>query len=109
MRDAWLVYLALGALFLLVCGVLASAWARGRLGLAAIVLFAAAVLVWVIDFAAISTGYRDADGVFDCGEDCTGMHFATAVGFLSPPLLIALSALAALGGLFQRRRTRLER
>ncbi len=109
MRDAWLVYLALGALFLLVCGVLVSAWARGRLGLAAIVLFSAAVLVWVIDFMAISTGYRDADGFFDCGEDCTGVHFSTAVGFLAPPLLIAMSALAALVRLFQRRRTRLAR
>ena len=107
MRDAWLVYLALGALFVLVCGLLAAAWAWGRLGTAAVVLFAVAVVVWVLDFAAISSDYRDADGFFDCGGDCTGMHFSTAVGFLAPPLLIAMSALAALVVLLQRRRARL--
>jgi len=106
-RDAWLVYLALGALFVLVCGLLAGAWARGRLGAASVVLFVAAACVWVLDFAAISSDYRDADGFFDCGEDCTGVHFSTAVGFLAPPLLIAMSALAALVMLLQRRRARL--
>ena len=106
MRDAWLVYLALGALFVLVCGLLAGAWAWGRLGTAAVALFAVAVGVWVLDFAAISSDYRDADGFFDCGGDCTGMHFSTAVGFLAPPLLIAMSALAALVMLLQRRRAR---
>jgi len=106
-RDAWLVYLALGALLMLVCGLLAGAWARGRLGAAAGVVFIAAACVWVLDFAAISSDYRDADGFFDCGEDCTVMHFATAVGFLAPPLLIAMSALAALVVLLQRRRARL--
>ncbi len=109
MRDAWLVYLALGALFVLVCGLLAGAWAWGRLGTAAVVLFASAVVVWVLDFAAISSDYRDADGFFDCGGECTGMHFSTAVGFLAPPLLIAMSALAALVMLIQRRRARLVR
>jgi len=104
-RDAWLVYLALGALFLLVCGALAGAWDRGRLGTAAIILFVAAVAVWILDFAAISSGYRDADGFSDCGDACTGVHFSTAVGFLAPPLLIAMSALAALVMLIQRRRT----
>ena len=107
MRDAWLVYLALGALFVLVCGFLAGAWAWGRLGTAAVVLFIAAVVVWVLDFAAISSDYRDADGFFDCGGECTGMHFSTAVGFLAPPLLIAMSALAALVMLIRRRRARL--
>jgi len=106
-RDAWLIYLALGALFVLVCGLLAGAWARRRLGTAAVVLFAAAVVVWALDFAAISSAYRDADGFFDCGEDCTSVHFATAVGFLAPPLLIAMSAMAALVTLVQRRRARL--
>ncbi len=107
MRDAWLVYLALGALFVLVCGLLAGAWARGRLGTASVILFVAAACVWVLDFAAISSDYRDADGFFDCGEDCTGVHFSTAVGFLAPPLLIAMSALAALITLMRRRRARL--
>ena len=109
MRDAWLVYLALGALILLVCGLLAAAWAWGRLGTAAVVLFVVAAGVWVLDFAAISSDYRDADGFFDCGDQCTGMHFSTAVGFLAPPLLIALSAFAALIMLLQRRRARLAR
>ena len=84
-RDAWLVYLALGALFVLVCGLLAGAWAWGRLGTAAVVLFVAAVGVWVLDFAAISSDYRDADGFFDCADDCTGMHFSTAVGLPRAP------------------------
>ncbi|MDQ3671672.1 MAG: hypothetical protein M3364_04435 [Actinomycetota bacterium] len=106
MRDAWLVYLALGALVVLVCGLLAGAWARRRLGLAAALLFVAAATVWVLDFVAISSGYRDADGFFDCGEDCTGVHFSAALGFLAPPLLIALAALAALVMLMQRRRAR---
>jgi len=105
-RDAWLVYLALGALFLLVAGLLAGAWTRGRLGTAAAVLFVAAVAVWVLAFAAISSGYRDADGFADCGDACTGVHFSTTVGFLAPPLLIAMSALAALVMLIQRRRAR---
>ena len=94
---------------MLVCGLLAAAWAWGRLGTAAAVLFVVAAGVWVLDFAAISSDYRDADGFFDCGEECTGVHFSTAVGFLAPPLLIALSACAALIMLLQRRRARLAR
>ncbi len=106
MRDVWLVYLALGALFVLVGGVLVGAWSRGRLGTAAIAVFVLAVVLWVVDFAAISSGYRDADGFFDCGDACTGIHFSTAVGFLAPPLLISTAALAALVALRQRRRVR---
>ena len=106
MRDVWLVYLALGALFVLVGGLLVGAWARGRLGTAAVVVFALALALWAVDFAAISSGYRDADGFFDCGEACTGVHFSTAVGFLAPPLLISTAALGALVALRQRRRGR---
>jgi hypothetical protein len=105
-RDVWLVYLALGALFVLVGGLLVGAWARGRLGSAAAVVFALALALWAVDFAAISSGYRDADGFFDCGEACTGVHFSTAVGFLAPPLLISTAALGALIALRQRRRGR---
>jgi hypothetical protein len=105
-RDAWLVYVALGALFALAGGLLVGAWARGRLGAAAVAVFVLAVALWAIDFAAISSGYRDADGFFDCGEACTGVHFSTAVGFLAPPLLISIAALGALVALSQRRRTR---
>lgn len=107
MRDAWLVYLALGALIMLVSGLLAAAWARRRLGAAAAILFIAAGSVWVLDFAAISSGYRDADGFFLCGEDCTGVHFSAALGFLAPPLLIAMSAVAGLVRIMERRRARL--
>jgi hypothetical protein len=105
-RDVWLVYLALGALFVLVGGLLVGAWARGRLGSAAAVVFALALALWAVDFAAISSGYRDADGFIDCGEACTGVHFSTAVGFLAPPLLISTAALGALIALRQRRRGR---
>ncbi len=106
MRDTWLVYLALGALLLVAGGVLVGGWARGRLGTAAVVVLIVAVAVWVADFAAISSGYRDADGFFDCGDACTGVHFSTAVGFLAPPLLISAAALGALVALRQRRRGR---
>jgi hypothetical protein len=105
-RDVWLVYVALGALFVLVGGLLVGAWARGRLGTAAVVVFALALALWAADFAAISSGYRDADGFFDCGEACTGVHFSTAVGFLAPPLLISIAALGGLVALRQRRRGR---
>jgi hypothetical protein len=105
-RDVWLVYLALGAMFVLAGGLLVGAWTRGRLGAAAVAVFVLAVALWVADFAAISSGYRDADGFFDCAEACTGVHFSTAVGFLAPPLLISIAALGALVALRQRRRTR---
>ena len=62
-------------------GVLVGGWARGRLATAAVVVLIVAVAVWVADFAAISSGYRDADGFFACGDACTGVHFSTAVGF----------------------------
>ena len=104
MRDTWLVYLALGGLLLVASGVLVGGWARGRLGTAAVVVFVGAAALWVVDFAAISSGYRDADGFFACGDTCTGVHFSTAVGFLAPPLLISTAALAALIALRQRRR-----
>ncbi len=106
MRDVWLVYLALGALLLVAGGALVGGWARGRLGTAAVIVFVAAVALWVADFAAISSGYRGADGVFACGEACTGVHFSTAVGFLAPPLLISAAALGALIALRQRQRGR---
>ena len=106
MRDTWLVYLALAGLLLVAGGVLVGGWARGRLGTAAVVVLIGAVAVWVAAFAAISSGYRDADGFFACGDACTGVHFSTAVGFLAPPLLISTAALGALIALRQRRRGR---
>ena len=53
MRDVWLVYLALGGLLLVAGGALVGGWARGRLGTAAVIVFVAAVALWVADFAAL--------------------------------------------------------
>jgi hypothetical protein len=103
-HDAWLVYVAVGALVVLVCGLLAGALARGRLGAAAAVLGALAVALWALDLAAISSGYRDADGFVDCAEECTAVHFTTAIGFLGAPLLVSVSALAAVVALVRHRR-----
>lgn len=105
MSTAW-VQVGLVALFALMCGALAAAWRRGRLGAAAIALFVFACLVWVAAFAAIVAGYHDADGFVDCRDDCSGAQYLSAVGFLAPPLLISLSALGMLVAVGQRRRLR---
>jgi hypothetical protein len=104
MRDSWLVYVALASIVVLACGALVASWTRRRLGIAAAVVFAVAVGIWALDLLAISSGYRDADGFADCLDACTGVHFSAAVGFLVPPLLIALAALAGLVALVQRLR-----
>ncbi len=106
MNDSWRVLVAVVALSALTCGVLAAAWTRGRLGVVSISLFVASVVVWALDFAAVSSGYHDADGFVDCGDGCSSVHYVSAVGFLAPPLLISLSALAMLVVLGRRRRTR---
>ena len=59
------VQIGVVALFALTCGALAAAWTRGRLGATAIALFVVASLVWVASFAAIVSGYHDADGFAD--------------------------------------------
>jgi len=105
-NDSWRVLVAVVAVFALTCGVLAAAWTRGRLGVVSISLFVASVVVWALDLAAVSSGYHDADGLFDCGHGCSSVHYVSAVGFLAPPLLISLSALAMLVVLGRRRRTR---
>ncbi|MGH3135878.1 MAG: hypothetical protein ACRDPV_05225 [Gaiellaceae bacterium] len=101
-----LVQVGVVALFALMCGALAAAWLRGRLGAAAIVLFVVACLIWVAVFAAIVSGYHDADGFVDCRDDCSTVHYFSALGFLAPPLLISLSALAMIVAVGQRRRQR---
>ena len=106
MNDSWRVLVAVVAVFALTCGVLAAAWTRGRLGVVSISLFVASVVVWALDLAAVSSGYHDADGLFDCGHGCSSVHYVSAVGFLAPPLLISLSALAMLILLVRRRRAR---
>ena len=84
------------ALFALTCGALAAAWMRGRLGIAAIVLFVVALAVWIAAFAAIAGEVGDANGFATCDADCSTVHYVAAVAFLAPPLLIALSAVAML-------------
>jgi hypothetical protein len=105
MNDG-LVQVLLVGLFALTCGALSLAWMRRRLGLAAAVLFSVALAVWVLDFAAIAAGFHGADGFVACRDECTGVHYSVVVGFLAPPLLIALAALAGIVALEQRRRAR---
>ena len=107
--STWVVQVAVVALFALTCGALAAAWMRGRLGTAAVGVFLLAVLVWVLAFVAISSEAFDADSVATCDDSCTTVHYVAAVAFISPPLLIALSALAMLvarGSRWWLRRTR---
>jgi len=100
------VQVALVMLFALSCGGLAVAWMQRRLGLAAAALFAGALVVWVVDFFAIVSGFAGADEFVVCTEECTGIHYSVVVGFLAPPLLISLAAGAGIVVLEQRRRAR---
>jgi formate hydrogenlyase subunit 3/multisubunit Na+/H+ antiporter MnhD subunit len=104
-NDAVVQVLLVG-LFALSCGLLTLAWMRRRLALAAAVLLALALGVWVIDFFLIVSGYRGADDFIECGGECSGFHYSVVVGFLAPPLLIALAALAGIVALEERRRAR---
>ena len=94
--STWVVQVIVVGLFALTCGALALAWMRGRLALAAIVLFVFAACAWALVFAALATGTQDADGFATCDTNCTSVHYASAVAFLAPPLLIALAAFAML-------------
>ena len=105
MSTAW-VQVGVVALFALMCGALAAAGIRGRLGAAALALFVAACLIWVAAFAAIVSGYHDADGFVDCRDDCSSVQYLSAVGFIAPPLLISLSALGMIVALGRRWRLR---
>jgi hypothetical protein len=106
MNDAWVVYLALLSLAVIVCGVLALAWTRGRLGLVSAGVLVLAAAAWVLDFAALATGFHDADGFVDCGNDCTPAHRLAALGFVAPPLLIAMGAAGLVVALVVRGRRR---
>lgn len=106
MSTAWVVQIGVVAVFALMCGALAVAWLRGRLGAAAIALFAVACLVWVAAFVAIVSGFHGADGFTDCHDDCSSVQYLAAVGFLAPPLLISLAALGMIVAVGQRRRLR---
>lgn len=94
--STWVVQLTVVAVFALTCGVLAAAWLRGRLGLAALVVLVAAVASWVAAFAAIASEYHRANEFATCRDDCGAVHYVSAIVFLAPPLLIALAALAML-------------
>jgi hypothetical protein len=106
MSESWIVLLALASLVLVAGGLLAAAWTRGRLGLASGAVFVVALTAWVVDFAAITSGFRDADGFVDCGDFCTTTHRLAALGFVTPPLLISLSAAGMLVALVARGRRR---
>ncbi len=105
MNDTVVQVLLVG-LFALTCGLLTLAWMRQRLVLAAVALLAFAFTVWVIDFVIIVSGYRGADDFIECADECSGFHYSVVVGFLAPPLLIALAAFAGIVALEQRRRAR---
>jgi hypothetical protein len=104
--NGTLVQVLVVALFALSCGALMVAWMQRRLELAAGVLLGVALVVWVIDFAAIVTGFGDADSFVVCTEDCGGVHYSVVIGFLAPPLLMALAAFAGIVALEQRRRAK---
>ena len=106
MSDAWVVYLALLSIAVIACGALALAWTRGRLGVASAVVFVLAVVAWVLDFVALTTDFRDADGLLDCGRVCTPMHRLVALGFVAPPLLISIAAAGMAIALVARARRR---
>jgi hypothetical protein len=106
MTDAWVVLLALGSLALITLGLLAAAWTRDRLGFASAAVFVVALTAWIGEFAAITSGFRDADGFVDCGDSCTPTQRLAAVGFVAPPLLISLSAGGMLVALVVRGRRR---
>jgi hypothetical protein len=106
--STWVVQVAIVGIFALVCGVLAAAWMRGRLGIAAITLFTLAVVTWAAAFAAITTGFHGADAFATCDTECSTVHYASAIAFIAPPLLISLAALAMLvsrGSRWRARRT----
>lgn len=90
------VQITVVALFVLASGLLALAWSRGRLGLAAVGVLVVAAAGWILALAAITTEYRGASEFATCGDDCGAVQYAAAVAFLAPPLLIALAALAML-------------
>ena len=94
--STWVVQVVIVVLFALTCGALAAAWMRGRLGVAAIALFAAALVVWITVFVAITQQFHGANNFATCQDECTPIHYVSAVAFISAPLLISLAALGML-------------
>jgi hypothetical protein len=93
------VQVGIVSLFALTCGMLAFASIRGHLVAGAAIVLVLASGVWVLAFAAIGSGYHDADGFATCGQDCSTVQYVSAIAFLAPPLLISLAALGMLYGL----------
>jgi hypothetical protein len=94
--STWVVQVVIVTLFALTCGALTVAWMRGRLGAAAIGLFAAALVVWIAAFVAITKQFYGANDFATCQDACTAVHYVSAVAFIAPPLLISLAALGML-------------
>jgi hypothetical protein len=105
-NDYWVVLLALASIVAIACGLMLAAWLRGRLGLASIGLFVLAVVAWVADAAAVTSGVGDADGFTDCRDSCTIAHRLGALGFIGPPLLISIAAAGMAIALIARARDR---
>src|SRR4029453_17180552 len=104
--STWSVQLAIVALFALTCGLLALAWMRGRLGVAALVLFAVSVVVWIAAFVAITNDFQGANDFPSSLAACPPIPYGSAVAFIVPPLMIALAALAMLVSRGQQWRAR---
>jgi hypothetical protein len=101
-----IVQLTVVALFALMCGALVLAWMRGKLGVAAVALLAVSVVTWIVAFAVIRADYAGASEFATCGGECDAIHYVSAVIFLTPPLFMALAALAMLVARSSRWRTR---
>jgi hypothetical protein len=104
--STWIVQLAIVALFALTCGALALAWMRGRLGVAALVLFAVSLVVWIAAFVAITNDFQGANDFTSCLDDCRPIHYVSTVAFIASPLMISLAALAMLVSRGQQWRAR---
>ena len=53
-------------------------------------------LLWLLNFYAISTDWRDADGFIDCWPDCSFVQEAAAMIFWNTPIFIGVLLLVAL-------------
>ena len=106
--STWVVQVAIVALFALICGALAAAWMRGRLVVAAIVLFSSPSLRGSLRLPRSRRTFHDANEFATCDASAAPIHYLSAIAFIAPPLLISLAALAMLvsrGAVGARRRT----
>ncbi len=94
--STWVVQVAIVALFALVCGALAAAWMRGRLGVAAIALFTSPSSTGPPRSRRSRRSSTAPNEFATCDSECGTVHYASAIAFIAPPLLISLAALAML-------------